>query len=411
MALSVAQARFVRDPNTMKVAHGSIRSAKTTAQIVDWLRWVPTAPPAALAIIGRTKDTAGRNVVAVMEQMAPSVVSWRPGASTATIMGRQHHILGANDKASETKVRGITLAGALVDETTVLPEAFFTTLLGRLSPVGARLIATTNPDNPNHWLKTKYLDRAEYLGWLVQHFTMDDNPGLTEEYRARMGREYTGLFHERFIRGKWVAAEGAIYDMWDPARHVVPWQDLPIIVRYAALGVDYGTTNATSAILLGQSGTGDWYLVDEWRYEAGENQRRLTDANLSAALRQWLGHSHVPQQHEPPLPPVVVDPSAASFKQQLTADGIPVVDAENSVLDGIRQVSSLLGATTPLRVSDRCVGFIGEVSGYAWDTKATDKGEDRPVKQNDHSMDAARYAVMEAFPLLHRGTTGIDGIG
>ena len=411
MGLSAAQREFILDPNPMKIAHGSIRSAKTTAQIVDWLRWVPTAPPAALAIIGRTKDTAGRNIVAVMEQMAPSVVSWRPGSTTATIMGRTHHILGANDVASETKLRGITLAGALVDEATVLPEGFFTTLLGRLSPRGARLIATTNPDNPNHWLKIKYLDRAEHLGWSTRHFTMDDNPGLTQEYRERMDREYTGLFHERFILGKWVAAEGAIYDMWDPGRHVIRWQDLPVIARYAALGVDYGTTNATSAILLGQCEAGNWFLVDEWRYEPGEDARRLTDANLSAALRQWLAHEHVPQRHQPPLPPIVVDPSAASFKQQLSSEGLPVVDAENAVLDGIRQVSSLLGGEVPLRVSDRCVGFIQEVAGYAWDIKATARGEDRPLKQHDHSMDAARYAIMEAFPLRHRGTSGIDGIG
>lgn len=393
MPLSAKQREFILDPSAVKVSHGSIRSAKTTAQLIDWLHWIPNAPAGNLAIVGRTRDTVGRNLLTVVEQMDPRAISWRMGAPTATIMGRVHHILGANDVTSESKARGLTLAGALVDEATLIPEAFFTTLLGRLSVAGARLMATTNPDNPQHWLKVKYLDRAEALGWGVWHFTMKDNPGLPAEYVERVSKEYTGLFHRRFIQGAWVSAEGAIYDAWDPARHVIPWADLPPMRRVLAIGLDYGTTNPTSAVLLGVGVDGCLYALDEWRHDGGANTLALSDAALSARLRAWMAEPHHPDPGTPAPEWIVVDPAAASLKVQMMNDGIyNVLNGSNSVLYGIRVVGSLLGAGR-LRISDRCRGIIKEAPGYRWDPKAAAKGEDAPVKADDHSMDALRYAV------------------
>lgn len=409
MGLSTKQRGFILDESAIKIAHGSIRSSKTTAQIIDWLRWVPTAPAGPLAVVGRTRDTIGRNVLEVIEQLDPRAIRWRPGAPTAVIMGRRHHILGANDAQSETKVRGLTLAGALVDEVTVLPESLFVTLLGRLSVTGARLVGTTNPDNPSHWLKRKYLDRASELGWSVWHFTMRDNPGLSPEYISRMEREYTGLYYRRFIEGAWVAAEGAVFDTWDPDRIVVPWDRMPPMLRYVAVGIDYGTTNATAALLAGQDRLGRYWLVDEFRHDpATGNGRRLTDAALSQRLISWLLSEHHPGATEPVIPAVVADPSAASFRLQLAEDGIHTTPANNEVLTGIQHMASLI-AGGRLMVSDRCKGFIAEAPGYSWDPKATEKGRDAPLAVADHSVDAARYALMEDYePLSTSGITGLD---
>ncbi len=401
--LSAKQLDAVRNSTgTVNIYHGAIRSGKTIGSLIRWLLFVAVAPLGGqLVIIGRTRDSAWRNVIAPLQDpaitgAAAEHIVGNHGAPTVTILGRRVYVMGASDVKAELVLRGLTVAGAYVDEVTTIPEGFFTQLLGRMSVTGAKLFGTTNPDNPAHWLKRRFLDRlADLPHWRVWHFTMDDNPSLTAEYVAQKRAEFTGLWYRRFILGEWVAAEGAVYDMWEPQRHVIPWAQLPTMDRLLAVGVDYGTTNATAGVLLGLAHDPEprLYLVDEWRYDPATSTARLTDAQLSAGLRGWMGGDLLPGGHRPHIEWVMVDPAAASFKVQLRADGLGnVADADNDVAYGIRTMASLLGSGD-LLVSDRCEGFIREAPGYSWDPKATEKGEDKPIKTADHSLDAGRYAV------------------
>ena len=397
MRLSDKQFGSIREATAqVNLWHGAIRSGKTIGSLIRWLLFVAAAPSGgALVIVGRTRDSAWRNVIAPLQDsdlMGPAAahVVGNYGAPTVSILGRMVYIMGASDVKAELVLRGLTVAGAYVDEVTTLPEGFFTQLLGRMSVRGAKLFGTTNPDNPAHWLKVKFLDRLGDLPhWRVWHFVMDDNPSLSAEYIAQKRAEFTGLWYRRFILGEWVAADGAIYDMWDPDRHVVPTADMPRMDRLLGVGVDYGTTNATAGLLLGVATTDRprLYLLDEWRYEPSTARYRLTDAQLSAGLREWIDG----QQQR--VEWVFIDPAAASLKVQMHADGIRgVTNADNDVSYGIRTMASLL-ASGDLLVSAGCRGFLAEVSGYSWDPKATEKGEDRPLKTADHSLDAARYVI------------------
>ncbi|MDK6230831.1 PBSX family phage terminase large subunit, partial [Streptococcus agalactiae] len=84
-----------------------------------------------------------------------------------------------------------------------------------------------------------YLDRLDELhDWRNFNFTLDDNPALSEEYKESLKAEYTGLWYKRFILGQWVAAEGAVYDMWNPTEHVIPWENIPPIRQTLAVGMD-----------------------------------------------------------------------------------------------------------------------------------------------------------------------------
>ena len=71
-----------------------------------------------------------------------------------------------------------------------------------------------------------------------------------------------------------------------------------------------------------------------------------------------------------------------------------VTKADNSVLDGIRTVASMLGAKK-LKISTECSNLIDEMHGYMWDSKAQAIGVDKPIKQNDHACDALRYLMMK----------------
>lgn len=389
------QASTTRDRFTLW--DGAIRSGKTIISLFAFLDWIGNhAPQGPIAIIGKTHTTIVRNILDVIGMIAPKGIgAYSMGSDRVHIMGRPVWIIGANDAQAESKVRGLTLAGAYVDEATLLPEAFFVQLLGRLSIPGARLFATTNPDSPAHWLKTNYIDRIDSLdGWGFWHFTMDDNPGLTPEYVAAKKKEFTGLWYRRFIQGEWVSAEGAIYDMWDPHKHITPWDQLPRMIDCYAAGIDYGTQNPTSAVILCLGEDHHLYLVDEWRLDqTNRGHGTWTDAEQSQAILHWLRTTtHAPHLDTTPRR-IIVDPAAASFKVQLRQDGAwGLTDANNDVLYGIRLMANGL-ANGWLHISSRCTGLINEAPGYSWDPKAQKAGEDRPIKTNDHSLDAARYAL------------------
>jgi len=364
---------------------------------VAWFGYV-AAPPAGgeLVMIGRTRDSLYRNVLKPMMDRTlfgelAKQVRYTNGASTAIIMGREVHIIGANDALAEPKVRGLTCAGAYVDEATTLPQEFFDQLVARCSVPGAKIFATTNPGAPGHWFRKQYLLRPDATRLKSWHFTLDDNPALDPEYVAALKATYTGLWYRRFILGEWCLAEGVVWDSWDENKHVV--DILPAMQRWMAVGVDYGTSNPFAALLLGQGIDNRLYVASEYRHDSRAAQRQLTDAQYSTGVQDWLGsYKHASGLGVSPEW-IFVDPSAASFITQLWSDGVgSVARAKNDVLDGIRSVGVALGSGI-VSVHRSCEGLITEVPGYAWDDKASERGEDKPLKVDDHSCDALRYAL------------------
>lgn len=392
LPLSRKQIRSVAEAQArINVWHGAVRSGKTVASLLAFLIALADAPQAGLIVlVGRSLQTIERNVLAPLmdEDLFGSVarlVHHTRGATTANILGREVHLIGAADARAEGRLRGMTAYLAYVDEATLVPRGFWNQLLARLSVPGARLLATTNPDNPGHWLKREFLERGADLDLRSWHFRLDDNPALDPQYLASLKREYVGLWYRRFITGAWVQSEGAIYEMFDPGRHVVT--ELPAITRWLCDAIDYGTVNPFADLLLGLGPDQRLYVASEYRHDSRAARRQMTDAEYSAARRRWLATTGASPEW------TVVDPSAASFIEQLFRDGISsVTPADNSVLDGIRQVTTLLAADR-LRIHASCSGLIDEMPGYSWDDEAAAKGEDKPIKADDHSCDALRYGV------------------
>lgn len=392
LPLSRKQIRSIAQSERHRLAiwSGAVRSGKTIASLIAFLIAVTTAPSHGLILIcGRSLQTIERNIIDPLQDYGlfgplARMVQHTRGATTAVILGRTVHLIGASDARAEGRIRGATVYLAYCDEITLMPEGFFNQLLARLSVPGARLLGTTNPDGPAHWLRKKFLLRRGELDLGTWHFTLDDNPSLAPAYVAALKAEYVGLWYRRFILGEWCLAEGVVYDMWDEARHVVT--DLPPMARWLAAGIDYGTLNPFAAVLLGLGTDGVLYAASEWRHEARTTRRQMTDAEYSREVRGWLAGQHIMPEW------TVVDPSAASMIEQLHRDGITPVGADNAVMDGIRTVSSLLAADR-LKVHKSCRGLLSEFPVYAWDEKAAEAGEDKPVKAEDHSLDATRYAI------------------
>lgn len=389
----------------LNVWEGSVRSSKTVSSLVAWLDFVLHGPAGPLLMVGRTERTLRRNVIdPLTDMLGERRCRYIAGAGELWLLGRRVYVAGANDERAQEKIRGLTLAGAYVDEVSTIPESFWTMLLSRLSLSGARLLGTTNPDTPAHWLLQRYLGRAKLHltgnGTLHRHhdperlnlarfsFRLGDNPHLPADYLAALEAEYVGLWYRRYVLGEWVIAAGAVYDMFDPARHVAA--TLPPISQVLGWGVDYGTANPTHAVELALTTDGRLAVTREWRHDPAHAGRQLSDADQATALAAWAG----------PARPrwVAVDPSAASFRLTLHQAGWGGLQpADNEVADGIRLVASLL-ATDQLLIHESCTGLLEELPSYSWDDKAAQRGEDKPVKADDHGCDALRYAAATLHP-------------
>lgn len=236
----------------LNLLEGSVRSGKTWISLLLWAVWISTRPvDYAYLMCAKTLQTLKRNCLMLLQELVgEDNFKFSISTKEGRLLGRKILFEGANDAKSENKIRGMTLGGAYCDELTLFQKDFFTMLLSRLSVTGAKLIATTNPDVPTHWLKKDYIDNKK-VDMLVLRFLIDDNTTLPADYIRDIKKEYTGVYYERFILGNWVAAEGVIYPQFadNPARYIIntPPDDL----IFVSIGGDFGgngsahTLNAT----------------------------------------------------------------------------------------------------------------------------------------------------------------------
>jgi len=401
--LSPKQQRSIaQSTGRLNVWHGSVRSGKTIASIIRWAHAVAESKGAGdLIMVGKTERTLERNVLRPMEQLFGSEsVDLRRGIGQAFLFGKRIDLVGANDERAEQKIRGGTFEKLYGDEVTLWPESFFLMGLSRMSVPSAEGFFTTNPDAPGHWLKRNFLDRkalfnAPYRegkavrpGLREFHFTLHDNTTLSQEYIDSIAIEYTGLWKKRFVDGLWVLAEGVIWDAFDVERHLLERVPEDVRLTRYVVGVDYGTTNPFVALLFGYGSNGSWYLLDEWRWDSTIRGYQQTDAEYSQHVARWLTNKGVA------IDRMWVDPSAASFILQARRDGLPAMEAENDVLDGLRTVAQQIAQNNLFMIQGTTQSVVDEVSGYIWDQKAQLRGEDAPLKQKDHAPDAIRYAIL-----------------
>ena len=362
----------------INLLEGSVSSGKTWISLVLWAFWVKTMPLDGLYLMcAKSLTTLKRNCLILLQELVgEGNFTYSIPSKEGSLFGRKVILEGANDIRSESKIRGVTLQGAYCDELTQFPEDFFAMLLSRLRLPGAKLIATTNPDSPSHWLKTRYIDRQDELDFLDVQFLLDDNTTLPQDYVENIKLEYTGVFYDRFILGRWTLAEGIIYPEYAQAIQTPP-DETPS--RYV-LSIDYGTQNPFSAGLWALYGS-IWYRVREYYYGGRDKGIQKTDAEYLQDLDKTFADIPGPIT-------TIIDPSAASFIALLRqSKRYKVRKADNAVLDGIRETATAMHKGI-IKISPECKDWIREAQGYVWDESDS---EDRPVKVNDHAMDDTRY--------------------
>lgn len=352
------------------------------------------------ALCGKTIEALRRNVTDQLPVWLEGIFLFteRRSENKFTVSGNGHtntfYLFGGKDESSYTLIQGITLAGVLLDEVALMPRSFVEQALARCSVEGSRFWFNCNPESPEHWFYQEWVKKCWERHLLYLHFTMEDNPSLSDAVRQRYERMYSGVFYDRYIRGLWVGAEGLVYDGFDPARHVPAV--LPETAGDCYVSIDYGTRNPTVFLLWQRERRGSrWCCIREYCWDGRKHQRQKTDGEYAEDLRLFLC-GLCPRT-------VIIDPSAASFITELRQQGFPVQQADNRVLDGIRAVSERL-RTGQLLFSSTCAATLSEFRAYVWDESAAALGVDKPVKDHDHCMDALRYFVST---VLVRSTTRV----
>lgn len=368
------------------ICDGAVRSGKTSIMTVAFIDWAMREfDGQRFGLCGKTVDSCTKNLIIPYISLSYAknkyTLRWRRSDKILEVScGRVKNyfeVFGGKDESSFMLIQGRTLAGVLLDEVALMPESFVNQALARCSVDGAKLWFSCNPDNPMHWFYNEWILGREDHNALYLHFSMKDNPSLSEQTLARYESMYSGVFYQRYILGLWVAAEGLVYPMFDETRNIVHGNPDGPGLYY--ISIDYGTMNPT-AMGLWRLHHGEAVMVKEYYYDGRAMKRQKTDEEYYQDLVEFSENKKIER--------VIVDPSAASFKESIHRHGkFAVWDADNSVLDGIRLTATLL-QTGRLKFHESCDNTFKEFQSYMWDK---DAGEDKVIKENDHMCDSIRY--------------------
>lgn len=403
--ITAKQAEFIRNAtHRWNVASGAVRSGKSHIQVTYLVpsRLVERKGYRGLRVIlGATRANIERNVLQPMrDTYGDSVATAINSQNVARILGEKVYCIGADNVGQVSKIRGSEIAYCAVDEATDINQEVFEMLKSRLSLPWSCCDITTNPASPTHWFK-EFLDSVDRgVDIYLQNYTIYDNPFLPPDYVKALEAEYAGtVWFDRYILGLWTLAEGLIYPMYDNALEV-PF--LGFCEEYA-LSIDYGTQNPFAALLWGRSGE-VWHVLKEYYYSGRDTGRQKTDEDYKRDLVAFVEDLPMIKNGISGIN-TILDPSAASLKAALSEVVMPsqyknmdgstrmqhmfkLQDADNDVAVGIQDTARCLQRGN-VKVGRNCTNTIKEFGGYVWDTS----GDDKPLKINDHAMDALRYFV------------------
>lgn len=377
------------------ICEGCMRSGKTSVMSVSFVEWAMENFDGALfGICGKTVKSAKMNIIRpyialyysrkkykITYNGSDNLMTVRKGRVTNTF-----EVAGGNDERSQDRIQGRTWSGVLLDEVALMPQSFVNQALGRCSEDGSKYWFNCNPGSPTHWFKREWIDEADRMNALHLHFTLSDNPSLSERVIERYKRQYHGVFHERYVLGNWVQADGLVYP-FERSQYVIPAEDADAVFEKGGesyvpgrwyVSADYGISNPFAALMCYV--TRDCaYVVDEY-YHDGRKSGQLTDSEHHRNIERMVGKRVIED--------FVIDPSATSFKAEANSIGrFHCLNADNDVANGIAVTAKMLGNGC-VKVSERCENLISEMGMYSWADGA--KG-DAVIKENDHACDALRY--------------------
>lgn len=400
--------------HTVSVAEGAVRAGKTIDNITAFAYMIDQGVPDRIHLVtGATVATAKLNIGDSNGMGLESIFRGRckwgkyKGNEALFIFSkdrrRQYIVIfaGGGKADSYKRIRGNSYGMWLATEINLhhkdmIKEAFNRQLAAKVR----RVFWDLNPINPGAWIYREYINNLADMfpgQYNYQHFTLFDNATLTPERIEEIKLQYVpgSIWYKRDIDGERCAAEGLVYPMYIEAMEetyeAFREDENGNVTRNFSdyvISIDYGTMNPFAALKWVKGKDGVWHCIEEYYYSGRETNRQKTDADYVLDMIAFTA------DHGEGDIRVIVDPSATSFKTALRRNdqrSFKVMDADNDVLAGIQDTATCLQETQSLvKISNKCTRTIGEFGGYVWDEK---EDSDRPIKENDHAMDALRYFV------------------
>lgn len=387
--------KFMAEPEEALICDGAVRSGKTIMMVVAFIEWAMACFNGCnFGICGKTVRSAERNVIMPLMQIRSvctrySVVYTRSISLLTVSRGSKKnffYIFGGKDESSYMLIQGITLAGVLFDEVALMPRSFVEQAITRtLSVDSAKLWFNCNPETPSHWFYQEWVKCPEKHKAKHLHFLMDDNPSLTPVALAKAKADFSGVFYDRYVLGKWVAAAGVIYRKFadNPEPFII--DEAPPVI-FSTIGIDFGGTGSAQAFNCTgfTKGLHDVITLDEY-------------------------------YTKDPIDPDVLNKAVVDFVRTQIAKGYPVREiyadsAEQVLIRGIRNALAKAGIGVP--VSNAIKGEINDrIRFYCLLMGA---GRYKIMRHCKRTQEAFSTAVWDSKKLedvrLDDGTTNIDSL-
>ena len=257
--------RFRRTSYSYLICDGAVRSGKTSLMMVGFVDDAMERFNAQrFGICGKTVDSAIKNVIEPYISMRYAQqsyqIKWSRSGKILTItkgsVTNIFEVFGGKDESSYMLIQGRTLAGCLIDEVVLQPRSFVDQAVIRCSVTGSKIWFSCNPSSPAHWFYQEWVLKADKgeINAKHLHFVLRDNPGLSAETIQKYETAFTGVFYQRYVLGRWVAAEGIIYQvfansitandglfLWPKETPLHPWR--------VFVGVDFGGNGSKHAFV------------------------------------------------------------------------------------------------------------------------------------------------------------------
>ena len=336
---------------------------------------------------------------------SPLVKSYNKAEHRLTLINGTE-IIGRSLLDSFDKIKSLNLGAFWVDELTEVPEEIWLGLVGRLRRKGVwhTGFGTTNPEG-HDWVWKRWVMNPDSDHFLVQASSRD-NPHLPDGYVDSLVKNYPDEWVKRYVFGSFDTFSGLVYgEFKDEKPYVVKPFDIPK-GWYRFVALDFGYRNPTAVLWFAVSPKGIAYVYDEF-YATGklvsETAEIIKAKNGSTKIQMYLGDPSMGNTS---------GVSGRSVLDEFADAGLIIQKANNSVSAGINRVKERLKERTLVFFAN-CVNLRTEMQTYKWkDLKpgAVQDGPEKPVKKNDHAVDALRYGTVYLYdtPIVHKASYAFD---